>query len=283
MIQLLSRSRRVSNFFNFSIARWAQKQMNLVYRNAIVNTCASDELEVPSKNKGSENFTPALDKKSLARCLNISDVRELAHFELPTFSNPAELQGRVQSGVQISPGSLPEDLFTASVVAQFLLFFALMHFTAYASEAVSSPQFPVRGTLLCFFAIALDSVCVISCRLEPAGCICMSRCDSRKWALVACSVLIFGAVVLVYLTLQRKSYFTFKRPESLVPTKVHENTQIANPPLAATFSPQEEIQDRGTNKEGGGRKRTRSRSRLNKIVVHHLRFAFFSVHLGQRV
>ena len=109
---LLSRSRRVSNFFNFSIARWGQKRNDLLYRNAVIKTCATSELEVPNRTKGTDYFVPTFDKTVLLKCLNISDVRELAHFELPTFSNPTQLQGRVLSEVRKLTRALSRKIFS---------------------------------------------------------------------------------------------------------------------------------------------------------------------------
>jgi len=218
--EMLSRSRRVGNFFNISIVRWVQKRSDLTYRRIIANSCAA-ELEVPNKTKRSDYFIPTLAKDALLNCLTISDIRELAHFELPAFSDPAQLQGRVQSEVQVSPGTLPKDLLSASIVAQMLLFFVIVHFAAYAREAVLSAHFPARGTLFGAFAQSRWTLLVLLLAIwTPLAASIAVTLTSRNWILAACSVLIFGAVVLVYLTLQHHSYFRFRRqePESPVAT-----------------------------------------------------------------
>jgi hypothetical protein len=115
---LLTRSREVSNFFEFSIVRWANKRSNLMYENISSTNCFTKESwEIPSNHQGSEHFVPALEKDALLNCLTLRDVRELAQLELPTFSNPVQAEGRIQREVQVSPSSfLPRDLYMASIL-----------------------------------------------------------------------------------------------------------------------------------------------------------------------
>jgi len=199
------------------IVRWVQKRSDLIYRRVIANSCAP-ELEVPNKTKGSDYFIPTMAKDALLNCLTISDIRELAHFELPTFSDPAQLQGRVQSEVQVNPGTLPRDLLSASIVAQMLLLFVIMHFAAYAREAVLSAQFPARGTLFGAFSQSRWTLLVLLLAIwTPLVASIAVAVTSRNWILAGCSVLICGAVLLVYLTLQKRSYFRFRRQEPKSP------------------------------------------------------------------
>jgi hypothetical protein len=168
-------------------------------------------LEIPHKAQKSDNFIPTLDREALLRCMTLRDVRELAQFELPTISNPAQLGGRIKREIEITPGSLPRGPYMASVVVPVLLFFVMMYFGAFAREAVSSATFPAQGTLfsafsrsrwtLIVFFLALWSPLIASLGVAAA---------SRKWTLVACSLSICYAVLSAHLVLHRKSFWSLK-------------------------------------------------------------------------
>ena len=213
--ELLNRVRKVSsNSFEFSIIRWATKRGNLMYENMVrtmpTNNCFSGWYwEIPYKEQKVKDFVPALDKDALLNCLTLRDVRELAQFELPTFSNPIQLKGSIHREVDVNPSSLmPRDLYTASVLLQLLLFFVIVHFAAFAREAVSSAKFPVQGTLFSAFYGSRGTLLVFLFALWSPLCASLTVVvASRSWSLIPYSVLIGCAVSFTYLVLQRKSFF----------------------------------------------------------------------------
>lgn len=214
---LLSRSRQVSNFFDISIARWAQKRGSLIYGSVISGICTpTKEIEIPVKGEKANSFVPELDKEVMLTCLTIPSVRVLAQFELPTLTNPTELGGRIGRELELSPNTLPRDPYLANIVAQLLLFFALIHFGAYAREAVSSPAFPAPATLFGAFAKSRWTLLVFLLALwAPLIASLGTAITSRKWLLFALSVFIFFAVYSAYRVLQRKSYFQSLYPRVL--------------------------------------------------------------------
>lgn len=212
---LLNRSRDVSNFFEFSIIRWASKRSNLMYENMISTQCFTrQDWELSDNGKKPEDFIPALDKDALLNCLTLRDVRELAQFELPTFSNPIQAQGRIHREVDINPSSLlPRDLYMASALTQLLLFFVIVHFGAFAQEAVSSAEFPVPGTLFSAFSGSRGTLLVFLLAFWSPLCASLALdVASRKWSLIPCTVLIGCSTLFTYLVLQRKSFFNALNP-----------------------------------------------------------------------
>ncbi len=207
---LLAQPRQFSNFFNLSIYTWVIKRDDLLVRRINTSACYSGkEFPTPRYKGPVPAFSvPAIKKDALLSCFTLRDVRELAQFQLPKVSNPTELGGSIGQTVEVTTGSLPHDLYMASIVAQILLFFAVMYFAAFAREAVSSPSFPARGTLfsalskspwtLLVFLMALWAPLVASAALA----IC-----SRKWSLALCTVGIFMAIMSAHAVLQRKSLF----------------------------------------------------------------------------
>lgn len=218
--ELLNRVRKVSsNSFEFSIIRWATKRGNLMYENMVrtmpTNICFSGWYwEIPYKEQKVKDFVPALDKDALLNCLTLRDVRELAEFELPTFSNPIQLKGSIHREVDVNPSSLmPRDLYMASVLVQLLLFFVIVHFGAFAGEAVSSEGFPVQGTLFSAFYGSRGTLLVFLLALwSPLFASVAMAIASRKWSLVPYSVLIGCAILFAHLRLQSKSYFRTLNP-----------------------------------------------------------------------
>ena len=214
---VLTKSRGYSNFFNFSIARWVQKRNDLAYANVLLHNCSTTVLELPHKGPESPDFVPALDREAQERCLTLRDVRELAQFELPKVSEPAQIGGSIRRDIDISPGTLPRDLNVASTIAEVLLFFVIVYFGAYAREAVSSSAFPAQGTLfgsysrsrwtLLVFLLALWTPLIASLGVGVA---------SRRWTQLVFTVLIFCAVLSAHLVLQRKSYFAALSPRTLM-------------------------------------------------------------------
>ena len=150
----------------------------------------------------------SLDKDALLNCLTLRDVRELAQLELPTFSNPIQLRESIHREVDVNPSSLmPRDLYTASVLVQLLLFFVVVHFGAFAREAVSSAKFPVHGTVFNAFYGSRGTLLVFLFALWSPLCASLAvMVASRSWSLIPYFVLIGCAVSFAYLVLQRKSF-----------------------------------------------------------------------------
>ena len=140
--------------------------------------------------------------------MTLQDIRQLAKLELPTFSNPLQLDGRIQQEIVVNPWSLSASLFPISLIAQLLLFFVLVYFGAFASEAVSSATFPTPGTLFAAFSRSrwLQLTMLIAIWIPITVSLTMSVV-SHKWQLMACNVPILIAVLFIQSALRRKSYF----------------------------------------------------------------------------
>jgi hypothetical protein len=185
---------------------------------AATNCFTKQYWEIRDNEQKSGHFVPTLDKDALLNCLTLRDVRELAQFELPTFSNPIQSEGRIQREVDISPSSLmPRDLYIASVLAQLLLFFVIVHFGAFAREAVSSAGFPVQGTLFSAFSGSRGTLLVFLLAVwSPLFVSVAVAVTARKWSLVPYSVLIGCAILFAHLGLQHKSYFRALNPRLII-------------------------------------------------------------------
>jgi hypothetical protein len=124
----------------------------MAYRNLIANKFTR-QLELPNQARTSPDFVPALQNEAILNGLTFRDVDELAHMEVPAFLGPRQLGEHVGPQIDVTLGSsLPHDLYVASILAQLLLFFMLVHFDAFVREAVSSPTFPAPGTLFSAFS-----------------------------------------------------------------------------------------------------------------------------------
>lgn len=181
-------------------------------------SCAASVLRAGRKNwkyqqkgKSRLSYVPALTTEALLNCLTVRDVRELAHFEQPTISNPMELGGRIGPTVELAPGSLPGraiDIQAATFAIQALLFFAVMYFGAFARDAVTSSTFPVSGTLFGAFSKSRSTLIVLLLALwTPFVASAVVALVSLRWAFVACTLFIGSAVLSVHLVFGRKSYF----------------------------------------------------------------------------
>jgi hypothetical protein len=95
----------------------------LAYRNQITNKCFTEELEAPTQSKKIQRFWSGLQNEGLLKCLTLRDVEELAQMELPTFLGPPQIGEHVGTQIDVTVGSLPHDLYAASILAQLLLFF----------------------------------------------------------------------------------------------------------------------------------------------------------------
>jgi hypothetical protein len=125
-----------------------------MYANALTGVCQTSVLEVPRSSSKSAHYTPQLDTKAMYDCLTLHNVRDLAGFELPTFTNPSSMGRRAAQDVDLSPGSLPRDPYMATIVDQILLFLVLAYFTVFAHEATALEGFPAAGTLFGAFSIS---------------------------------------------------------------------------------------------------------------------------------
>ena len=206
---LLNESRDYSNFYNFSIARWANRRSSLVYGNIFAHVCApKTEIDVPQPGRAADAFVPTMYNDVLLECLTIRDVEELAQYEGPIVTDPNQIGGRVTAEIQTSVGSLPRDLFWASVFTQALLFFVLVYFSAFAREATSSPTFPLPGTLFGAFSRSRPTLFVLLLALWiPVVASVSVAIVSQQLCLAVCSGIIVSAVASVHLVLRQKSYF----------------------------------------------------------------------------
>jgi hypothetical protein len=207
--KLLTDSRRYSNFFDISITRWAQRRGDLIYRNAIVSGCAKKEIEVPNKGKVSEGFVSAIEADVLLECLYLSDVRDLAQFEQPVMTNPDQIGGHTGRDIDIAPGALPRETYTASLVSESLLFFVLIYFGAFAKEATLSKSFPVQGTLFGAFSRSQWTLIAMFLALcTPFVASLAVAIESKRPLLWVGTVLLAIVVCSIVITLNRKSYWT---------------------------------------------------------------------------
>jgi hypothetical protein len=213
---VLTRSRHISNFFRFSIARWLDKRNGLAFRNQVTNKCFTEQLEVPNQVKTSDDFVPELRNDGLLKCLTFRDVEELAHMEVPALLGPPQLGEHVGPQIDVTLGSsLPHDLYVASILAQLLLFFMMVHFSAFVREAVSSPHFPAAGTLFSAFSRSRPTlfIFILATFVPPlaSACVCWASWGSdSKFHIVSlfvCTVCIFWAFFSIQRVLWRTSYF----------------------------------------------------------------------------
>jgi hypothetical protein len=212
--RLLGDSMKVSNFFDISVSRWFQKRDEQMYHNQALQFCTTARLDVPTLPAGvpaPNYFVPLMDKDALLQCLTLRDVRELAAFELPTFGNPLQYDERIAKPVDVKPGSVPGDLYAAGIVLQVSLFFVLVYFAAFARVAVSSPEFPAKGTLFGAFSGSRWTLFVLLLALwTPAIASITMSLISREWLLIICSAPILYTVLSVHVCFHDRSYFNFR-------------------------------------------------------------------------
>lgn len=207
--KLLTESRRYSNFFSFSIGRWTQRRADLIYRNSVNFSCATNEIEVPHKGKAPDEFVPELNTDVLLECLHLGDIRELSEFEQALITNPDQIGGHTGRDIDIAPGALPREPYTASLVTELLLFFVLIYFGAFTREATLSERFPVQGTLFSAFSRSRWTLSVMFIALyTPFFASLAVAIESRRPWLWVGTVFILVAVCSIFSTLNRKSYWT---------------------------------------------------------------------------
>jgi len=213
----LTKSRGSSNYFDLSIVKWANRRGNLIYANVLSGMCRATELEIPHKGLKSEQYVPRINDEALMNCISLRDLRELAQYELPQTSNPAQIGGKIGKEVDLSPGSLPKDPYAASIVAEALLFFALVYFAAFTREAVSSETFPVRGTLFGAFSRVRWMLFVFLIALWIPFLACSALALTSRILPVAFGIAgVLLVTISVHRTLNGKSFFASIRPSSLL-------------------------------------------------------------------
>lgn len=205
---LLTDSREYSNFFSFSIARWVQSRNNLIYRNAVVDGCATRAIERPHKFSFSLVYTPEIEPEVLLACLKLTDLRDLAKFEQPVMTNPDQIGGHIGRDVDLSPGSLPRAPQTATLVTQALLFFVLIYFGAFTNEAILSQSFPAPGTLFGAFSKSQLTLRVFAFGLFIPPVASLSAAITSKRLLIWLgTICICVAVRSIFITLNCKGYW----------------------------------------------------------------------------
>jgi hypothetical protein len=214
---LLTRGRGTSNYFDFSIAKWANRRGTLMYANNLTSVCTVSEFEIPHKFFKSAQYVPRLNDEAVMNCITLRDLGELARYELPQMSSPLQLGGRIARDVDLSPGSLPKDPYSASLVAEALLFFALVYFSAFAREAVSSGSFPATGTLFGAFSRMRWLLVVFYLALWTPflGC-CAVGLASGRVLLGLAAIPVLLATLSAHRTLIRKSFFESIRPSAFL-------------------------------------------------------------------
>jgi len=208
----LTDSMRESNYFANSIMRWGDKRNVLMAHNLYQRSCSNLPFVMPTLAPGAalpDYYVPLLNRDAMLDCLTLADVRELSAFEMPTFPNPFQGDARIQKDLDIRPGALPADLFTASLCVQFLLAFALLYFSVFAREAVLSDNFPANGTMFGAFSRSRGTLLSMLLTLFAplVASTVMSFASQRVW-LVLVNVPILGAELFAYRVLQMKSYFS---------------------------------------------------------------------------
>ncbi len=217
---LLIRSGETSNYFAFSIAKWANRRNRILYSNSLELLCTVSEIEVPRKSFKSARYIPQLNDDALMNCITLRNLTELAQYEMPQMSSPSQLGTRIGRDVDLSPGSLPKDPYAASLVAEGLLFFVLVYFSAFAREAASAESFPARGTLFGAFSRTRWMLAVFLVALwTPFLACCSVAFISGKMLLGLAVIPILFATFSAHRTLEGKSYFGSMIPFSFLGTQ----------------------------------------------------------------
>jgi hypothetical protein len=210
---LLTKSRNYSNFYAFSIGRWAVRRSSLMYENAIHNVCVTRTIELPDQNPPQANFVPEIDHDALLNCLTLNDVRELATYEPPIVENPDQIGRGIQRPIDVGLDALPKGIVPASIVAEVLLVFALLYFGVFVREATTSDAFPVSGTLFSAFSrsrFTLSVMLILLC--TPVVSCSAIAIASGRWFLYAGICLVASATWFIFSEFHRRSYFSHLDP-----------------------------------------------------------------------
>ena len=166
-------------------------------------------------------YVPAVGKDVSLNCLTVRDLQELAEFELPKIPDTTNYGTRTGKEVDISPGSLPRNLYMASIFSEGLLLFAIVYFSAFTHEATSSLSFPSPGTLFGAFSVSRWTLAMFSLALlTPIFASVTVAVTSRRLVLAAGSILVSSAVLSVLRVLSRRSYL---RPLVAWPARLRED------------------------------------------------------------
>jgi hypothetical protein len=214
---MLTRGRESSNYFNFSITKWVNRRAKLMSENVLTGKCMVSEFEVPPRSFKSAQDVRRLNDEALMNCVTLRNLNELAQYELPQMSVPAQLGTKIWRDVDLSPGSLPKDPYAASLVAEGLLFFALVYFSAFVREAVSTEAFPARGTLFGAFSKTRGLLIVFYFALWAPFLSCFAAGLTSGNVLLGLGALpVFFATFSAHQTLAGKSFFESIRPSALL-------------------------------------------------------------------
>ena len=206
--KLLTKSRDYSNFYGFSIERWAQRRSELIYQNAVHNMCTIQSVEDPKEATAPSNFVAEIEPGALLNCLSLRDVRELAVYEQPTINNPDQIGRGIQRPVDVGLGTLPRQVQPATAAAEALLIFALLYFGAFVREATNSDQFPAPGTLFGAFSRSIFTLYVMLIVLcIPTISTLLLAIVSRRWYLYFESALVVLGSGFAFAELLNASYF----------------------------------------------------------------------------
>ena len=204
---LLTTSRKASGLFDYSIYRWLVKRNSFIKRNMLLSRPSTIISETTEKNQ-QDRYDPALPKSDVLRHLTLRDVRELARYELPKIDGTVKLRGSGGKEIELAPGSLPRNLYMASVFAEVLILFVVMYFKAFTGEATLSAAFPATGTLFGAFSRSSLSVVVFFLGLwSPFAVSLAVAWSSRKLPLLVLGAMVGLAVLSVHRVLQSNSFF----------------------------------------------------------------------------
>lgn len=198
---MLTKSRQVSLFHDLSIFRWAIRRHSLYVRNMSRGAVVTDDPETETQDDYS---VPQMEE--LLTYMTLRDVRELASYELPLVRDSASV-GSQEERV-FSAFEAPRGLYPATLYAQVLLLFVIIHFGAFAREAVSVVQFPAPGTLFSAFQRSPWTLATfVLCVWLPFASSLTVAIISRDWVLLCASTLIGVSCFAVHRVLQKKAYF----------------------------------------------------------------------------
>jgi hypothetical protein len=213
---LLTQSRKESNYYNFSIMEWITERDTRMYRNQVTEKCPTPG-PFPPLASSDPFFVRGLDRDNVLKCLTLNDVDALAEFNRPVFSNPAQVSGRIQKEVDLNPSTLPRDLATATVLAEALLFFMITYFAGFVREVVHSDTFPATGSLFKAFSSSRWSLLILFLSVWlPFIATVILAYVARSWLFALCGALVLFAVSSVFLELWKVSYFSPVSPGLLI-------------------------------------------------------------------
>jgi hypothetical protein len=152
--------------------------------------------------------------------LTLKDLRELAEFEYLTMSNPTQLGGHIGREIDFSPGSFPRDLYAGSVLAESILFFVVVSFAAFSSEAATNETFPAAATLFGAFSKSTWQLCVFYLALwTPVVACCAIAFTSAKVIIGVGIIPVLLCTLSAQRALERRSFFKRFKPLTVLENK----------------------------------------------------------------